>query len=213
MVRIIGFFVVLYIILLIVNFITPILYSDQVTLFIKTDRELGFAVYIVLFLIAQIFPLIPDFPLQILAIGLFGVTDTILLSFVLSMISSTITFFIARQFGRKFVKRFIGQSRFERIQHISSVLGVKELIIIRFFEVSLFEWISYAAGLTELAFPLYLGITIAATLPYYLIFLFLARAIPDLGKLYVTISIITYCAALIPIPYFLKKRKKVNRIN
>lgn len=213
---VIGFFVALYIIFLTINALSPFLYSNQVKLFMQQNGTVGVGLFIVLYTISQIFPVVPDFPLQVIGMGLFGVYKTVLIIYAVSVFSSLITFSISRIFGRKIVKKFIGESRLKRVTSVSKYLGVQELIIIRLFEVSVFEWISYAAGLTDLSVVTYFIVTIIATIPYYVVLYLLSQYIHDLGHLYVSISLVGYVGALVPIPYFIfsrRIRKNKNKEN
>lgn len=90
-----------------------------------------------------------------------GVVEATALIYAGGFISSTINFFIARKLGRKWVAKLAGEKGLEKIDGLLAVSDVsKALILTRVFCFSLFDFISYAAGFTNISFKKYFVISV-----------------------------------------------------
>lgn len=196
----------------VLNKLTVYFQSPSVKTFIANNGLLGLFVFALIYSITIIIAPIPGFPFEIMAIGLFGVFQTVLLTYFLSLITSSADFYISKHLGRGFVKRLVGERGLARIDSYSVKTGPELLIVARLFEGHLFKWISYAAGFTKLPFKKFISITSWASIPYHLIILYFGLRIHDLGQLFVTLSIVNYFLVTIPLFYFLLKRLLIRRI-
>lgn len=91
-------------------------------------------------------------------------------------IGSIIAFYFSRKYGRKFVKRFVSESKID--EYKSKIIGDKnqfvKLIIIRILTSPVLDFVSYIAGLTKIKASTYLlstfiGNTFISILFYYLL--------------------------------------------
>ena len=99
-------------------------------------------------------------PLHVSAGALFGLGYGTLYSLVGDVMGGCANFWIARLLGRRVVVRFVGQQGMSRIDGFYRQLrGWRALLFARLFLSSVYDFISYAAGLTPLAFRRYLVIT------------------------------------------------------
>jgi uncharacterized membrane protein YdjX (TVP38/TMEM64 family) len=99
-------------------------------------------------------------PLHVTAGALFGLGYGTLYSLIGDVLGGCANFWIARLLGRRMVVRFVGQQGMSRIDGFYRWFGGwRALLFARLFLSSIYDFISYAAGLTSLAFRRYLVIT------------------------------------------------------
>ena len=103
-------------------------------------------------------------PGTVAALSLYGLGKAIIIVYVASLISATINFYIARKLGRYWVIKLAGKDSINRIDQITTVMGTKLLIIARIFGAPLYEFVSYAAGFTNISFKKYMLITATVSL-------------------------------------------------
>jgi len=113
---------------------------------------------------------------------MFGVYKTVLYLYVASMISAVANFYISKRFGRKLVLKFVGARGISQVDKFTEIFGTKLLIISRIIGFSVFELISYAAGLTKISFKKYFIITLIFTLIPSIAFGYLFRDIDVTSK-------------------------------
>lgn len=189
------------------------LHDPVVREFIANEGILGPVVFSILYIITLIVAPLPGFPLLITGFGVFGVYQTILLNYLLCLVGGSIDFYIARRWGREVIRRLVGSHGLNKVDEHANEFSTEILILARLFDGFLYEWISYAAGLTQISFRRYFVITAFGSIPFNLIALYFARKMDDLGQLFVTLSIIYYVTLFLPFLYFVAKRLflKANR--
>lgn len=101
----------------------------------------------------------------------------------------------------------IGKKGEQKVDKHTQNFGVEVLILTRLFDGFLFEWISYAAGLTNMKYKTYILITMWASIPYHIILFIFSSTIDDLGKTFIVISTINYSLLGIPIIYYFVKSR------
>jgi len=144
---------------ILVNLSVPYLNSERFKAFIEERGPLG-PVFIVSFTaFSQIFAPLPGSPASLLSVAVYGYTTTVFYVYVGSMLSATISFYLSRRFGRKLVTKFVGQKSMNEIDDFARAEGTEVLIISRLIGFPLFDYISYAAGLTTIPFKKYFLIT------------------------------------------------------
>jgi uncharacterized membrane protein YdjX (TVP38/TMEM64 family) len=118
------------------------------------------AVYIALKASTYIVAPLSGSPLHVSAGALFGLGYGTLYSLMGDVVGGCANFWISRLLGRRMVVRFVGQQGMSRIDGFYRQLGGwRALLFARLFLSSVYDFISYAAGLTSLAFRQYLVIT------------------------------------------------------
>ncbi|MCA9392031.1 TVP38/TMEM64 family protein [candidate division WWE3 bacterium] len=118
---------------------------------------LGVVIYVV---ISHILTPVAGSPGIVLSVGLFGILETMVLTYVGGLISATIAFFISKKLGRPIVRRLAGEDTFKEIDNLVDVFDEKLLVVARLFGFPLFDVVSYAAGLTPLSYKNYMIITV-----------------------------------------------------
>lgn len=187
---------------------------DWVGVYVQQDkiREAILAVgiwgpllYAFIYLLSVVIAPLPGFAAYIVAVGIYGVLKTVIFTYFLALVGATVNFLIARHLGRPIMRRLIGRRGEEKVDRHTENFGVEVLILTRLFDGFLFEWISYAAGLTNMKFKTYMGITVWSVIPYHIILFIFSARIHDLGKLFVTLSAVNYALLGVPIIYFFLK--------
>lgn len=156
-----------------VQWLLPSITSEEFKAFVVDSGSLGPLVIISYMVISQIFAPIAASPGILLSHAVFGVYNAALFLYVASLISATTNFYISRIFGRKWVLKFAGQMMMKDIDTFTHHSGDRLLIISRIFGFPIFEVISYAAGLTDMAFRNYIAITAifnVVPLAFYVLF-------------------------------------------
>lgn len=106
--------------------------------------------YIALLAGAIVFSPIPSVPLNVaagLAFGLFWGTIYTLIGIELGGICA---FLIARYAGRPAVERWVPPASVEFVDRLADRLGWRGIFVVRLIPLFHFDWISYAAGLTQM---------------------------------------------------------------
>ena len=165
----------------------------------------GPVVLILLIVLTHIFAPIQGTPFVILGFALFGKWTIIYLSLA-TAISSFTNFWIARKFGRDLVVRLVGKGAMSKVDHIAAHEGVKVLIVMRFFQGYISDFISYAAGFTSIKFPVYYLISLIVPIPWTVIMFILFDSIPQQQMFGWVLALGAVFFVIPPIYYYLKHR-------
>jgi|GEM_PF-1884671 len=117
---------------------------------------LGPIVYIALLASAVIFTPLPSVPLNIAGGVAFGLLEGTLYTMIGGIIGATVNFHVARWLGRRFVERKLGAKAMAQIDALADRMGGKLIFFTRLIPLFNFDWVSYAAGLTQLTFKRYI---------------------------------------------------------
>lgn len=169
----------------------------------------GPLVYILLHLITHIVAPIQGSPFLILAIAIFG-KWAIIYTYIVVVMSSFTNFWLSRKFGRGIVVKLVGHDGMQKIDKISEKEGVKALIIMRFFQGFISDFVSYAAGLTSIKFSTYYLVSIIVPIPQTLSMFFFFNLFPQEQVFFWTLSIGAVFFITPPLYYFLKNRRSLN---
>ncbi len=150
---VIAFYVVLKIVLI------PVVISEGFRTFIESLGVGGYFVVIGYTVLSHVFAPLAGTPGVLLSITIYGLQVGILLLYIAGLISAVVNFWISRKFGRQLVTQFVGKRSMREIDAFTAIEGKKVLFISRLFGISIFEFISYAAGLTNVSFKDYFAIT------------------------------------------------------
>lgn len=157
----IGKFAVFLIFLyLIFKFILlPTITSPQFENFTQSLGVFGYLIIIGYVVVSHVFAPIAGTPGVALGITIYGIKTGMWLLYFGSLISASINFAISKQFGRPWVEKLAGKQSMRNIDEFAAIEGKQVMIISRLFGFALFDFISYAAGLTKLKYKEYILIT------------------------------------------------------
>ncbi len=125
----------------------------------------GPIVYIVVFALSMLFAPLPTAPMPLIAAAVFGPVLGFVYTITATALGSTICFWAARRLGRPALRRLTSQAALDKIDELGERLGIRLLIILRLFPVAGVDYVSYAAGLTQMRFLSYIVISVLASAP------------------------------------------------
>lgn len=137
----------------------PAINTTEFQTFITEIGIWGYVIVIVYIVLSHVFAPIAGSPAVAMGITLYGIHTGSWLLYVASLISATINFVIAKKYGRGWVVKLVGEDSMGKVDEFAAVKGKGVLILSRLFGFSLFDFISYAAGLTPINYREYILIT------------------------------------------------------
>ncbi|MBD1930498.1 MULTISPECIES: TVP38/TMEM64 family protein [Cyanophyceae] len=103
-----------------------------------------------------IVPVLPGTAYAILAGGLFGFAQGLLVVALADLASCTFNFYIARRYGRSLVERFVGQQFMEKVDRLAQQhLEGNFFLMTGLLMTGLFDFVAYAAGMTTMRWQSY----------------------------------------------------------
>ena len=142
----------------------------------------GPIVYIVVFALSMLFAPLPTAPMPLIAAAIFGPGLGFLYTISATAIGSTICFWVARRLGRPALRRLTSQRAMDKIDELGERLGIRLLIVLRLFPVAGVDYVSYAAGLTQMRFASYIVISILASAPILILAAVLGDAVLERNR-------------------------------
>lgn len=201
---VVGLYLLLKVILI------PLVVSDSFKEFTASLEFFGFFIVIGYTVLSHVFAPLAGTPGVLLGVTIYGIKTGMFLLYVSSLISATINFWISRKFGRKLVTKLVGQKSMKEVDEFTSVEGKQVLLISRLFGFPIFEFISYAAGLTNISFKDYFIVTAIASVFTNLLAYFVFRNIDFQSETGIMIWVGSIVVAGIIFGFFIKSylRKK-----
>jgi len=200
-------FLKVLIIIIIVLAITYYLGSHLFTYFkdVQNSRETiqSFGVYgplmmIGLLIIILLLAFISQMPLIIAGGYAFGAIPATAYALIAFFIGGTIAFYLARWFGRPFVKKIITKNAMEKFDNYS---GLRlDITLFSLFLVPLFpDAMCYVAGLTNIKYKTFVLISVLGRLPAVLLFAFAGNSLASMHYVLgiILFGVILVCGAII----------------
>ena len=138
---------------------------DDVQRWIEDLGPWGPVVYIVGFGASLLFAPIPTAPLPIAAAAVWGGVLGFAYTLTAVALGSTLCFLVARTLGRRALRRLMTEAAVEKLDELGQRLGVKVLIVARLVPLAGVDYVSYAAGLTQMRFRVYIVISVLGSAP------------------------------------------------
>jgi uncharacterized membrane protein YdjX (TVP38/TMEM64 family) len=155
----VGFVVFLVAVMLFMNAVG----IPRLQALIEEAGPLAPAAYIVLKSVTYVFAPLTSGPIQVFAGTLFGsVWHGVLYTLIGEVIGGSISFMIARRFGRPVVARLVGKEGMSQVDQFYTrrLGGWLPLVIARLALFSFWDFLSYAAGLAPVQYRTYLWVSI-----------------------------------------------------
>ena len=187
------------------QWLIPSLTSPEVQAFVEKLGPFGPLVIVVYIVVSHIFAPLAGTPGVLLSLVLFGILRTMVYVYFASLVSASLCFLIARRFGRNWITRLVGREAMTEVDRFVEASGTKILILSRVFGFSLFEIISYAAGLTSISFRKYFAITAVFVLIPNTIFTFIFKDLDRSSGSGLLVWLGTLVFAGLLFSYFLRK--------
>jgi uncharacterized membrane protein YdjX (TVP38/TMEM64 family) len=158
--QIVKFVVFLVFLWLLFKFILlPTITSQGFKQFTESLGIFGYLIIIGYVVISHVFAPVAGTPGVALGVTIYGIKTGMWLLYIGSLISASINFGISKHFGRLWVIKLVGKQSMTKIDEFAAAEGRQILIISRLIGFALFDFISYAAGLTKLKYKDYIVIT------------------------------------------------------
>ncbi|KKR39509.1 hypothetical protein A2210_02650 [Candidatus Woesebacteria bacterium RIFOXYA1_FULL_40_18] len=171
----------------------------------------GPLVYILLHLLTHIVAPLQGTPIMFIGFAVFG-KWTIIYTYIVALISSATNFWIARKLGRDIVIKLVGKEGMVKIDHIAVHEGPKALIIIRFFQGWISDFVSYASGLTSIKFSTYYIISALVPIPWTVATFLFFDSIPQQQTLFWATLAGGIFFIIPPLYYYLKHNLNNKRV-
>ncbi len=141
---------------------------QDISTFIAKAGPLAPVLYVLIQIIGQIFAPLSTSALFVAGFIIFG-KNAIFYSVLTWLISSITNFYLARKFGKKVLKRFIGEEGIIRIEEIAERIDTKRFYLLRFSTFYINDFASYAFGLTRIPFFKYYMATVISMIPWSIV--------------------------------------------
>jgi uncharacterized membrane protein YdjX (TVP38/TMEM64 family) len=123
-------------------------------------------VYVLLKSATYVIAPISGTPLKLAAGAMFGTWEGSVLTIAGDAIGGSINFWIARLLGRAGARRFVGRRAVARVDAVTDrVGGWKALLVARLFFSTMYDFVSYAAGLSSIRYWHFLLVTVFGGIP------------------------------------------------
>lgn len=137
---------------------------------------------------------------------MFGKT-AVLYSIITWLVSSITNFYLARNYGKKVLKRFIGEQGIIKIEEISKRIDTKRFFLLRFSTFYINDFASYAFGLTDISFVKYYISTVISMIPWGIVMTLVMK-----NREPILLTVLKIFLSMIPFAFlsylFLKKKNK-----
>lgn len=203
--RIVAFVIIIFLIYSILNSIGNYLQQEHIKRLILEAGGVGFLTYGAYYLFSVIIAPFPLIAILTVIASIYGVGEIVLYTYFLSLAGATINFYIARYLGRPVLKKLIGERGFKKVDKYTENFGVEALILFRLFGAIVYEYVSFAAGLSSMQFRTYILISAIASIPYHILLYIVLSSVDKPGDAFVVFFMFAYIGITIPIIYFIIK--------
>lgn len=201
----IYFLISIFLFLLLIYFTTKFS-SQEISLFINKAGIFAPLLYILIQIAGQIFAPLSTSALFVASFILFG-KRAIAYSIFTWLITSATNFLLARRYGKKVLRKFIGEDGVKKIEEISKRIDKKRFFWLRLSTFYINDFASYAFGLTDISFVRYYLVSILSMIPWSLVMSILMRN--EQSLIFTTIKIFLSMIPFAILSYlFLKKKKR-----
>jgi len=137
-------------------------------------------------------------PLIIAAGTLFGFWEGLALTLTGETLGACLNFWIARLLGRPGIRRFAGPGAIRRVDDaVAHVGGWRALLVANVFFSAFYDFISYAAGLSNLPFRHFFWVTVAGAVPGLTLYVFIGdRLTGGPGVAYLLVGVLVLLGAV-----------------
>lgn len=169
---------------------------------------LGPVVYILIKASTYVFAPLSSGPIQLSSGVLFDLWPATFYTLIGEVLGGSISFLIARRLGRPVVRRFVGEEGLSRVDgFVSQLGGWRALVYARLFLFAIYDFISYAAGLTH-TLTLRQYVIISAVCGFLPTFLFVAAGASLAGDRRVLVLVYAVIGLLTFVPFLIHRLRR-----
>ncbi len=164
---------------------------------VKDQGVVGWFVFVFFITVSIVFSPVNALIIMPLALISYGYWLAATLTFIGNVVGGAINYYVARKFGRPVVGKIVGKKLIKRVDEFTEVAGWKGFLILRILGSNYYDYVSYAAGFTNLKDNIYFAITIPTSLVWtFLLYYLMERAITFNEVIYVVVMGTVYVASL-----------------
>ena len=126
-----------------------------------------YVAYNILSVVILTLPIIPVWPIVHSA---FGLKEAIFLTYIGMLSGGLINFYLARRFGKPFVKKLLGEKTYQEIDNLIELEDARVFLLLRLLVNNFYDSISYLAGFSDISTKVYILITTLASFIWVLIY-------------------------------------------
>lgn len=182
-----------------INWFFMLFRSMSVDMIVGYVRSFGFYAVIVSFLLMMFQSLIAPLPAFLITFAnaaIFGWWQGAILSWTSSMAGAALCFFLARILGREAVEKLTSKFALDSVDKFFERYGRYTILICRLLPFVSFDFISYAAGLTSMAFLPFFLATGIGQLPATLIYSYVGGMLTGGAQRVVTALLILFALSI-----------------
>ncbi|MBI2590838.1 MAG: TVP38/TMEM64 family protein [Candidatus Blackburnbacteria bacterium] len=143
--------------------------QEQFTNWLSSFGPYIIIVYIILQAITVVFAPLSGLFLLVAMIALFGPAVAITLAYLVTTPAYLANFYLSKKYGRPLAEKIVGQGALKKMDKFVANSGLGVLVVIRLFQSSNFDYLSYAFGLTNIPFKTFAVVNVLAGIPAALI--------------------------------------------
>lgn len=168
--------------MLFMAWLQKIIVGDKVklALWLESFGTLSILVYVVVQGLTIIIAPIGGSAAALAMIALYGPVKGNLIVYLVSSFYYTINFLIAKRFGKKIVGKILKEEGLQKVEKYTSKLNLGGLILLRLFLTSIYDYVSYATGLTKISLSEFILVTLLAGIPGVIFTYFAFSVTPNL---------------------------------
>lgn len=206
-------------------FLSALAYFKTLSIPTETFQQLivslgwrGPIIYILLNMLTYVLAPLGGTPLFFAGFYVFG-KWVVFYTFLSSLMSSVINFYIARIWGRSRVSKLVGEKNMRKIDELAENYGLQTLLFLRVFQAYISDFVSYAFGFTEIRFLPYFVASTLGMIPGTLLWYWLLLRVKNVRQF--TLLFISLVGSFLIVPplfiflyrrYFKKSSVDINEV-
>lgn len=179
--------------------------SQEISQFITKAGIFAPLVYILIQIVGQILAPLSTSSLFVAGFILFG-KKAIIYSILTWLITSATNFLLARRYGKRVLKKIIGQEGIKKIEEIAKRIHGNRFFWLRISTFYINDFASYAFGLTDISFTRYYLVSILSMIPWSILMSMLIRNGESLA--FTTIKLFLSMIPFVILSYIFLKREE-----
>ncbi len=151
-------FIVLFafVLILIVVLVGQRIGLENLVALMKANPAVGLLIYFTYMVVSSVVIPLPVSPLWPVALYIYGFWAGLVVTVAGTTLGAGIAFWLARKYGKPFVKSMVGNKLFSELSHLIEIKSVKALVLVRLLGNNYFDLISYIVGLSKIPFLYYI---------------------------------------------------------
>jgi len=160
-------------------------------------------IYIIAQAVTYVVPPIGGSFINLAMLTVYGPGLGLVINYFVSVPCYFLNYWLAKKFGRPLLFKLVHQKGVAKIDSYSRMAGPKILVLLKLFEGGFYDYVSYAAGLTNFNFRSFFWVTILGGIPWGVLNYFIFTSSNNFAMAVITIQIAA--AAFLVISVYLKR--------